>query len=93
MTDKIFKAWTNVPIPLGGGFVEGDAPSDSVTTDQLLRYLTLCRQIEFGPHDDDWYWLMGEGGSGEESGRRRQGDDETESSLRSMVYAYPVITS
>jgi hypothetical protein len=27
LTDEIFKAWTNIPIPLSRGFEEGGAPS------------------------------------------------------------------
>lgn len=81
LTDEIFKARTNIPIPLSGGFVEGDTPSYGVMADQLLGYFALRCQIEFGPHDDDWYGLMeGKGGSDRESGRRRRGDDEMEPS-------------
>jgi hypothetical protein len=58
LTDEIFKTWANIPIPLGGGFVEGDTPSDGITTDQLLRYFAFCCQIEFGPYDDHWDGLM-----------------------------------
>lgn len=81
LTDEIFKAWSNTPIPLGGCLVEGDTPCDGVTTDRLLGHLALRHQIEFCPHDDNWYGLMeGEGGSDRESGRRRRGDGEMESS-------------
>jgi len=54
LTYEILKAGVNVPVPLGRGFVEGNPPSDSVTTDQLLGHFTLCCQVEFGPHDHDW---------------------------------------
>ena len=70
LTNEVFKAWKNIPIPLSGGFVEGDTPSDGVAADQLLGHFALRRQIEFGPHDDDWHRLMeDEGGSERGSGR------------------------
>ena len=69
LTDEVFKAWANIPIPLGGGFVEGNTPSDGVTADQVLGHFAFRRQIEFGPHDDDWHGLMeGKGGSDRERG-------------------------
>lgn len=67
LANEVFEARANVPIPLGRGFVEGDTPCDGVTTDQLLGHFAFRRQIEFGPHDDDWCGLMeGEGGSDRE---------------------------
>ena len=78
LTDEIFKAWTNIPIPLSRCLVEGGAPTDGVVTDQLLGHFALRCQIEFGPHDDNWYRLMqGEGGSDRESGKRNREDRET----------------
>lgn len=74
LTDEIFKSRANIPIPPGRGFVEGDAPSDRVTTDQLLGHFTFRCQVEFGADDDDRYRLM-EGKSG-----RRRGNDETQPS-------------
>jgi hypothetical protein len=64
LSDEIFKTRTDVPISLGGGFVEGDAPFDSVTTDQLLGHLAFCGKIQFCPHNDNRYRLM-EGRSGD----------------------------
>lgn len=58
LADEIFKTRTDVPISLGGGFVEGDTPFDSVTTDQLLGHLAFCGQIQFCPHNDNRYRLM-----------------------------------
>jgi hypothetical protein len=77
LADEIFKTRTDVPTHLGRGFVERDAPSYGVTTDQLLGHFTFCCQIEFGPYDDNRYRLMEERDRwGKESGRWRQGDDE-----------------
>ena len=70
LTDKILKPRANVPIPLGRGFVEGDAPPDGITTDQLLGHFTFCCQVEFGTNNDYWYRLM-EG----KSVRGRGGDE------------------
>jgi hypothetical protein len=83
LADEIFETRANVPVPLGGCFVEGDAPSDSVTTDQLLGHLAFCGQIEFGSHNDKRYGLM----------ERRGGSGGESESLRSVVYAYPIVTS
>jgi hypothetical protein len=58
LADEILETGANIPIPLGGGFVEGNAPSDGVTTDHLLRHFTLCCQVELCAYDDDWYRLM-----------------------------------
>lgn len=70
LTDEVFEAGTDIPILLGGGFVERDTPSDGVATDQLLGHLALTRQIEFGPYDNNWDRLM-EGRSGSEKERER----------------------
>ena len=81
LADEIFKAWANVPILLGRGFVEGDTPCDGVTADQLLGHFAFRRQIEFGPHDDDWDGLIESGGGSDRgNGGRRGGDDEMEPS-------------
>ena len=55
LTDEILETRANVPIPLGGGLVEGDTPPDGVATDQFLGHLTLRSQVEFCAYDDDWY--------------------------------------
>ena len=60
LANKILEAGANVPIPLGGGFVEGETPSNSVPTDQFLGYFTFCCQVELGANDDNWYRLMEE---------------------------------
>ena len=54
LTDEILKPWANIPIPLGGGFVERDAPSDSIPADQFLGYFTFCCQVKLCADDDDW---------------------------------------
>jgi len=33
LTNEILKAGVDIPVPLGGGFVEGDTPPNGVTTD------------------------------------------------------------
>jgi hypothetical protein len=70
LANEVLEARTNVPIPLGGGFVERDAPFDSATADQFLGHFTLRRQVEFGAYDDDWYRL-GEKTGGETVGGGR----------------------
>jgi len=55
LTDEILESGADVPIPLGRGFVEGDAPADGIAADQLWGNLTFCCQVEFCAHDDDWY--------------------------------------
>jgi len=52
---EILETRANIPIPFGGGFIEGDAPLDGVMTNQLLGHFTLCCQIELCAYDDDWY--------------------------------------
>ena len=42
LTNEILETRANVPIPPGGGFVEGETPPDGVTTNQLLGYFTFC---------------------------------------------------
>jgi hypothetical protein len=78
LTNEVLKSGANIPIPLGRGFVEGDAPSDGVTADQLLGHFTLCRQVELGADDDDRYRLMEEksGSGGEREGRSSREDEE-----------------
>jgi len=76
LADEILERGANVPIPLGRGFVEGDAPPDGITADQLWGNLTFCCQVELCAHDDDWYRLMeGEGGSGGSGGGGSEGED------------------
>lgn len=41
LADEILETRTNVPISLGGRFVEGYSPPDGVTTDQLLWHFTF----------------------------------------------------
>jgi len=45
LTDEILESRANVPIPLGRGLIEGDAPPDGVTTDQFLGHFTFCCQV------------------------------------------------
>ena len=94
LADEILETRVNVPIPLGGGFVEGNTPPDGVATDQLLGHFTFCCQVELCAYDDDWYRLM-EWKSGS-SGGGTEGENEGMvrcSRVRGRVCAYTVVTS
>jgi len=85
LADEILEPRANVPIPLGGCFIEGYAPPDGITADQFLGNFAFCCQVKFGAYDDDWCRLMewrGARGSGEGGGRGR-----------STVYTHTVVAS
>ena len=53
LANEILETGANVPIPHGGGFVEGYTPSDGVAAYQFLGYFTFCCQVKFGAYDND----------------------------------------
>ena len=94
LADEILETRTNVPIPPGRGFVEGNAPPDGIATDQLLRDFTFCCQIELRAYDHDWYRLMEwkDGSNGWETGGEKERMVRC-SRVGSKVHAYMVVTS